>query len=175
MTRAFLVGVLISISATCSADESRPRVLPKEFVVTLTRGQCEGLCAEYSVTLDAQGRVSWHGKRHVRRLGVATKVVDRAVVQFVVTAVDDAQVFLLPRTERICVDAPDFRIDVAAGGHSMSAVVQSCASHMNETANTIVRLGERLDRLIGTESWVRAPNRSHASPAPSMPGDARRR
>jgi hypothetical protein len=80
------VAALISSVFPCMAV-AQPEAIPADLLIKLERTACLGNCPVYSVTLDAQGNVTYEGARFVSVEGRQTdRIPTSAVVALLATA-----------------------------------------------------------------------------------------
>jgi Domain of unknown function (DUF6438) len=153
----FVSSVAVVWVAFCLPAVGAPTApVPADFRLEYSRGPCEGTCPEYSVKVDAAGRVSWLGKSSVYRKVPASKTISAAAVGEIATAVSSLHLEGT-RAEIRCIDTPVFFIAVTTRQTTASIKVDDCPIMLSPAARHVIEVGKLLDHIVGVQSWVITP------------------
>ncbi|MEM6345289.1 MAG: DUF6438 domain-containing protein [Bacteroidota bacterium] len=121
--------VALGLSACKSTQQMMYEAIPSDFTMTITRTPCMGTCPFYNLTVNAEGKVSYEGKAHVKLMGehnkqlpaetmVAIKEVIRSSSFWELDeAYDNPNVADLPSVSLACImDGRSHRVMVRTGG-----------------------------------------------------------
>jgi hypothetical protein len=121
---------------------------------TLQRTSCTAGCAEYTVTIDDNGNVTWNGTNNVGHLGKQTAVLTDETRIHVVVAADEAGFCQRTNTSACDPDAPSAVMTFDCGGKNKTVTqVVGCDG---TTANAVALndLAGTLDMLANTSQWI---------------------
>lgn len=152
-----LIGsTALFLAAGCAAQAAE---VPSDFRLEYSRGPCEGFCPEYSVTVDAAGRVKWLGKSSVKHKGPATKTLSTTAVHDIAAALRSLHLEGA-RTEIRCLDSPILFISVTMNQTTASVrATRDCGESRTPVVEQAFDVGKLLDQIVGVESWVGAPKK----------------
>ncbi|MFL5401255.1 MAG: DUF6438 domain-containing protein, partial [Gemmatimonadales bacterium] len=121
MIRILAAGALLALAA-CARREMVPSPAGASAdatgalasAITLERTACFGTCPVYSISVSPSGDITFEGKAHVRRMGVATGRVTRGRVDSLLGELEQAGYFSFadrylpsePACGRAATDAP---------------------------------------------------------------------
>ena len=121
-------------------------------VVTLVRQSCHGSCPAYSVSVNASGRVEFHGKAFVCDSRPAPILVDPSVVAQLVEGLTAVRFEKMPNYTR--VDLPD-------SGHATITLKAPNTLHVvehyhgdNAAPRVLNLIEERMDEVSESSRWV---------------------
>lgn len=155
---ALLAGVLVLVgSASSQSAASTP------FRVRLERTICYGLCPEYVVTVRADGRVVYVGRRGVLVRGVRRARLGPTAMRKLRRAVSSTDVFRLDsRYEEMSVtDLPSAKLTVQVGSRT-----KRIYHYLGDftAPEKLTRLECTVDRILRTRRWVGRGNESCPPP-----------
>lgn len=131
--------------------------VPPDFRLEYSRGPCEGFCPDYSVSVDAVGRVNWLGKSSVKLKGPAVKTLSPTAVRELSAALSSLHLKGVTKEIR-CHDSPMLSIKVTMNQTTASIQVQGdCGGSSTPVADRVFAVGKLLDQIVGVESWVGTP------------------
>lgn len=142
-------------SGTEAGSESGAQVFES---VSLTRTACFGKCPVYTVSLTADGEVSYRGERNVRVTGVATGQADPVVLQELKTFLRENKLPKIsvyepgkPGCEYAATDMASARITIQGDGHAHKLqYYEGCRS----VPEKLTQLAELIDRATLSGRWV---------------------
>jgi hypothetical protein len=124
----------------------------KDLKITLTRTMCFGTCPDYTVTVDADGKVTFEGRYYTETRGTFTATIDNAKLAELAAEIEKSDFFSLEDQYRYDVtDMPTYTLTVVMGGQSKR--VESYATRPR-------RLGllmARIDQILETDQWIGHP------------------
>lgn len=142
-------------------DNQRPGPALEPFEIRIKRTICFGRCPAYSVTVNSDGTVRWHGDTDVAALGDRRGTVTAAQLAEIAAAIDRAQFFSLQRDgtppctaphglcdTTICSDTSRSIITVTRGGRSHEIDNAHCVDSPADA------LEELVEKLANTDAWV---------------------
>lgn len=152
-------------SATASATVSAPRLgdgpIPDTAELSLERTGCVGPCPEYTVTLRADGQVTYDGRGFVKTFGTATKKVNAAKARALFDRLKTNGFFTWDVMYRYAVtDRGTNTVTAAWGGQSMSvSEYASCdfpdrPSMLPKPPPALCALQKEIDTVAGTAEWA---------------------
>jgi hypothetical protein len=160
LTRLATVLVALSI-ASCGTPDPFPtdNRIPDDLNVRLSRTQCYGTCPAYTVTVKADGAVSFVGQKFTKTEGQAEGQIDQVKLRQLIQEFKNANFFALEDsyTERsvgdCSTDGPTFTTALTINGTSKE--VQHYTGC--EAPDELDALEDKIDEIVGTERWVGRP------------------
>jgi hypothetical protein len=153
-TKSWLIAVLLLAPTTAVAQRN-----PDAFAITLERTTCFGACPAYTVTIDANGTVTYEGKRFVRVEGGQSSSIDQSAVAALLETINRIGFFQLRDEYRYLragngrsttvTDLPTAFVSVTLGNRSKRVEDYLGAP---EGLKQLERL---IDETAGTQRWVR--------------------
>ena len=137
--------------------------IPPDALITLTRSECFGKCPDYTVSVTADGTVTFEGRKFVKTKGVAKDSVSLDAVRQLIAAFEDAGFFSLrdsyPSDEDKCsywTDHPSVRISLRLNGKTKSIYhYHGCVDEARRTYPAgLTELEDRIDEVLGTQGWI---------------------
>ncbi|GEM_PF-2451728 len=126
--------------------------------ITLVRSVCFGACPAYTVEIDGDGTVRYHGERYVAVTGNRTDRIDAAKVRALFDRFRRADYFWTFDHYRAQVtDLPQFTTSISFDGHSKS--VSDYAGRWIGMPEDVYDLEGAIDEAAGTGKWVKGPDR----------------
>jgi hypothetical protein len=139
-------AMLVSACATASAPSSIGSI-------SLERTPCFGFCPSYSVSIAADGAVTYNGQRFVRVTGEQHGQADPAALAALRQHILAADFFNLQDQYRARVtDLPSARVTVERDGASKS--VLDYGGEMVGMPHAVREIQQEIDRVAGTAQWV---------------------
>jgi hypothetical protein len=131
--------------------------------ITLERTPCFGACPSYSVTIAADGAVTYNGQRFVRVTGEQHGQADPTRLAVLHQHIRDADFFNLRDSYRATniTDLPSYRISVERGG--VTKTVEDYAGPSVGMPQGAHDLEDEIDAVAGTAQWVQ---REPGAPVP---------
>ena len=93
----------------------------------------------------------YEGHAYVRGEGVRERTIRISNLQKLVRRLQDQQFFQWEETDVVCLDLPEVHITASAGGRRKH-VLEGCSK-----PGRILALAHEIDRISGTERWVKMP------------------
>jgi len=154
----FAAAVLAALVATPPASQSAPQAIPDDFLITLARTSCFGMCPVYSVTIDAKGRVTYEGKKFVRVEGRQSDQIPVTQVAELMATVQRVGFFELDDEYRVVrnadgtttmvTDLPTTFVTVTSGGRTKR--IQDYFG----APEPLHQLEKQIDEAARTKRWV---------------------
>ena len=147
---------LFSAAAPAAASAPAPSApsAQEPITITLERTICFGFCPAYTVTLAADGTVTYNGKQHVKTMGSRTWKIDPAAVRALAKEMADAGYFELENEYRAMVtDHPTTYTSLTIGGRTKKV--------KNYVAGPpkLKDLEEKIDAVAGTAKYVKGDSK----------------
>lgn len=167
LLRALLGGSLLWLGACAvraNADSGPP--MP-EASVTLERSTCFGNCPAYSVTVAADGKVSFTGHAHVQTMHAEGRAsapqiaaIHDALARADFAAMRASYVSTDDGCELMMSDQPGIKITVTSGTGSRSVDFYfGCTGAIADTVRPrIEQLAKSIDQQLQTRRWVGTPD-----------------
>jgi len=174
-TLALIGGLLIGLSACAAADKLPPPAstevnsptpmapaspaVAADFEISLRRGPCFGRCPQYSVRIDAAGRVSFAGERNVAALGEAQGQVAPDTLSALIAHLRQPELAALrdiyrpgqPGCGATATDMPSSDIEWRLDGRfHRIRLYQGCSGE----PETLRKLPAAIDAAAGTAGWI---------------------
>jgi len=147
--RAARVLVVLLVSGTFPAAAQQGQV-PPDTRIQLERTVCFGMCPAYSVSIDAQGNVTFEGKEFVRVKGVQTDRIPISKVRALLEMADRISFFEMHDHNRAAVtDLPTRFVTVTVSGRSKR--IDDYFGAPKELRD----FEREIDLAAGTKRWVR--------------------
>jgi hypothetical protein len=137
--------------------------LPPDLLVTLERPGCWRGCADYRVTIAADGKVVFEGKENVRVKGTAQTKISREKVLLLVDEVVKAKFFSL-RDQYMGKEDGCRTIGADFNSAITSVVMNGKAKTINHYfgcfrsgktyPNALIELEEKIDEIANTDQWT---------------------
>ncbi len=176
MTRTIILLSLLSFTLSCGgagAGGARPvttpeadKPVPSDTVITLERTRCYGTCPSYEVTIYADGRVVYEGRKFVKVEGTANGSVTQEQLRQLVAEFEKTDYFSLRDTYGDATDGcPTYMTDnpfantsLRLGGRSKAIRhYYGCAEKGGGKVypQSLYALEGRIDEVVGTARWVK--------------------
>jgi hypothetical protein len=120
--------------------------------VQFERSMCFGICPDYSITVFGNGAVLFHGRYHTRIQGFRIATIDRATVQKLLDALDNAGFDKMPSyTNYEVTDLPYAYITLVRDGNTHRVEHY----HGDSSApDSLTALENSMDEILNTAQWV---------------------
>lgn len=158
MTVLALMGIILAACAPTPApspgnDNPGPIPPAADATITLTRGVCFGFCPDYTVTITADGAVTYVGRRFVNVTGEQHATIPRADVQRLLAQFDRINFTSLNDAYRANVtDLPTYSVTLVRNGQRKSVVDYGGLSA--GMPQSVRDLQQEIDRVAQTGQWV---------------------
>ena len=117
--------------------------------LSIERTSCFGNCPVYTVTLDADGTVSWQGKEHVTQKGPATAQVDSAAARSMIEKFRSMGFWALcARYDRITTDVATALTTLRIGADQ-----KSVNDRADGAPDWLRELNREMELLVDTHRW----------------------
>lgn len=162
MKLVLLVFLGVSLGAY-NADLLSQQSVPPDLLITLERSGCWRGCADYRVTISADGRVLFEGKDNVRIKGTAQATIRREKVLLLVDTIMKAKYFSLRdqyvgKEDGCRTVGADFNsaiTSVVMNGRSKSITHYfGCFRSGKVYPNVLIELEEKIDEVANTAQWT---------------------
>jgi uncharacterized protein DUF6438 len=134
--------------------EDEPAVPPptddelKDLRIILDRTVCFGTCPEYTLTIDANGKVTFEGREYTRE-GTVLGAIDNTKLIELAAEVKKADFFSLEDSYTAQVtDNPTYTLEVQMGGKSKRVVSYATRPRRLEL------LMNRIDQIVNSKEWI---------------------
>ena len=148
LARTTVAALIVSVFA--SAGLSQGEVIPADFNIKLERTACFGACPVYTVTIDAQGNVTYEGTRFVRVEGQQTDQIPTSTVATLLATARRVGFFDLLDSYRAPIsDLPTTYVTITANGRT-----KRVEDYFRAPAG-LKDLERAIDEAARTARWVR--------------------
>ncbi|MEP6911612.1 MAG: DUF6438 domain-containing protein [bacterium] len=143
---------------------SQPAI-PKDTVITLTRTGCFGYCPSYTLTISADGSVTFEGRDYVKTKGTFKSRISRKQLQQLISEFKNANYFSLKNKyeseedgcSTVWTDYPSATTSIRINGKSKS-ILHYYGCH-KDPGNAmypkgLTELESKIDQIVGTERWI---------------------
>lgn len=155
-SRALAVTTTLAIFLGACAPKE-PAGIPADFRIALDRGPCFGTCPVYTITVSADGSLTYDGRQFVDVVGEQTASLQASEVQELVDAVIAADFFSLADTYTVpATDLPSITMVVTLNGRTKSVYHYGlgCGTDLNTAPSRLCDLEARLENIPRSNGWV---------------------
>lgn len=141
--RLFSVHAVMLIVVGCHtpAYVSPQQQIPDDTLITIKRSICYGSCPDYTVTIAADGTVTFEGREFVRTKGIAKATISRENLRKLIAAFENAKYFSLNNSYRTAkdgcpeewTDAPTVVTSIKINGRFKSITITMGVNRIRET------------------------------------------
>lgn len=139
--------------------------VPAGAEISLRRTECYGSCPVYTVTVRADGTVTWNGEENVLIKGTATATVDPAQVRVLFDYATTTCLFAMKKEYRVPItDSSSAIVKVKLGAKSKETLVYPASkdtweligggSSFCRPPDALFDLFDRIDKVAGTTRWI---------------------
>ena len=160
---AFSLLLSLFIGWSCLAQE---KPIPDDTLITLERTVCFGSCPIYKLTVDADGTVTFEGRRNVKVKGFVKDRLPRDDLRNLILAFEAASFFTLNDSYQTEKDGcPEVWTD------NPTAITSIRMNHKTKTIshyygcqtgrgtaiypNGLTNLEAQIDKIVGTDKWIK--------------------
>jgi hypothetical protein len=138
--------------------------IPDDILITLRRSVCYGPCPDYTVTIAADGTVTFEGRQFVKTKGIAKGSLSREGMRQLIAEFERANYFSLndkyQSAEDGCpeqwTDAPTAVTSIRINGKSKSVLhYHGCQDGQVVYPKALTALENKIDEIVGTNRWVK--------------------
>ncbi len=162
----FSLLVLVAIGCHTPAYHSPQQPIPGDTLITLKRSVCYGPCPDYTVTIAADGTVTFDGRKYVKVSGVSKATISSESVRQLIARFDKAGFFSLNDSYRSkkdgCpeewTDAPTVVTSIIVNGRSKTIDhYHGCEENQGSSVypKGLTELENQIDELAGTKQWIK--------------------
>lgn len=174
---AQVIALLILVSlAAASAHDANPKStsnqlrhneantqdIPKDTLITLERTPCFGMCSAYKITISADGRVVFEGRRDVKKIGTAKSMISQQVLREMLAAFEKIGYFDLrdrynepeDGCKQWATDNPSAITSITMGGKS-KRVEHYYGCYGIEVLAELKKLEQGIDDAVNSQQWIR--------------------
>ncbi len=152
-----LVGEQVAVTnANYAVLDADPSVPPpsaaelKDVRISLSRSVCFGTCPNYTLTITADGRVTFDGQHYTRVTGAASTTIDQAQIIELITEIKKADFFTLADKYAAPVtDAPSYTLTLSMAGRSKTVDDYVAGPHR------LTLLMNRIDQIVNSAQWIK--------------------
>jgi hypothetical protein len=156
-------GAGMADSGPSAQTVSTPQAIPADTTITLERTECFGVCPVYKVTISADGTVTFHGERHVEKMGVAKGSVSREEVGKLVARFEAVNYFSLKdaytpdsgNCTEVATDHPSANTSISMGGKFKSVRHYHGCTGLKEELKGLTELEDEIDEVADTARWIK--------------------
>jgi hypothetical protein len=152
---AVALGACSLLTPSATVPQAGP--VPEDFQITLERGPCFGTCPVYSLSVVADGSVSYDGRQFVAVEGSQTVSISQAEVLLLVEAVVEADFFDLADTYTVpATDLPSIATSVTLNGRFKSVYHYGvgCGTDLDTAPPGLCALEALLEGIPISNGWI---------------------
>lgn len=121
--------------------------------IKLSRGGCYGDCPVYTVEIDGNGRVNWHGYYYTAMTGEQHSTISQEAVRQLVSRFEAANFFALDdKYKAVVTDNSEYELSFSTSGQGK--VVTDYVGEAVGMPRVVKQLEDAVDAVAGTERWV---------------------
>ena len=140
----------VQATGCTTQNEPPPQQLRDDDFIAIERTSCFGNCPVYTVTLHADGTVSWQGKEHVTQKGPATAQVDSAAARSMIEKFRSMGFWALcARYDRITTDVATALTTLRIGADQ-----KSVNDRADGAPDWLRELNREMELLVDTHRWI---------------------
>lgn len=168
MARIAATLLLLIAWAGCSnqARTLSQQSIPSDTTITLSRTVCYGTCPDYTVTILADGTVTFEGRRFVKTVGTVKSSISQEKVQELIAAFEKVNYFSLKdryaTEEDGCperwTDNPSAITSIKIDGKTKAIThYHGCQDSKGKFIypKELTELERRIDEIVGTGQWIK--------------------
>ena len=141
---------ILAIATVTARSPVHQSSVPPDTLIKLERTQCFGTCPVYSVTIDAEGNVSYEGKQYVRVEGPQTSRSSVEAVAAILAAAERLGFFeLRDRYRAPITDLPTTFVTIRSGGRTKRV------EDYYGAPEGLRKLEAQIDAVANTRQWIR--------------------
>lgn len=157
--------LLLMVSAGSEAQSFSEPSIPKDTLITLSRTSCFGYCPNYTLTISADGVVTFEGREYVKTKGTVKSRISRKQLQQLISEFKNLNYFSLrdqyqseeDGCSTVWTDYPSATTSIRINGKSKS-ILHYYGCH-KDPGNAmypkgLTELETRIDEIVGTERWI---------------------
>jgi hypothetical protein len=130
-----------------------PEVPLDQVRIRLSRSQCFGTCPAYSVTIDGDGRVTYHGKAYVVVTGIHHTRIPQAKVARLVERIRTGNLWSMRKSYAAPItDLPSYTLNIRMGKVEHS--IRDYAGNMIGMPVAVRDFEQAVDDAAGTQGWI---------------------
>ena len=140
--------------------------IPSDTLITIKRTVCYGTCPDYTLTIAADGSVTFEGREYVKTKGTATSTISLETLRQLIAEFENTKYFSLnDRYEsekdgcpEVWTDNPSVITSVRINGKTKSiSHYYGCQSGHGTSIypNGLTLLETKIDQLVGTDKWIK--------------------
>lgn len=154
------IAIVAAAGSLIAAGSAYP--IPKDTVIMMQRGNCEGGCPVYRVVIFADGDVLWQGRARVARSGVLLSHIDPDQVR---SLIDEFRAIDYLHLENIydfkgkgCQSSkPDMPIVITSFAiEGESRTLMHHDGCVGEMSDKLKALENKIDKVVNTAPWISA-------------------
>jgi len=164
--RVFSILSVIAIALAChkSAYLAPQQPIPPDTLITIKRTVCYGTCPDYTVTITADGSVTFAGREYVKTKGTFKSTISRETLRQLIAEFEKVKYFSLhDRYEReedgcpeVWTDNPSAITSIRINGKTKSiSHYYGCQSKGTIYPKDLTLLETKIDELVGTDRWIK--------------------
>lgn len=167
INRLIIFATLLSALAFAQANDRSQTVhaseqpIPRDTLITIERTACFGPCPEYKITITANGKVMFEGRRSVKKLGRAKSVISKERVRKLLAAFEKINYFELRDSyegpgdgcKQWATDNPSAVTSIRTNGKSKS-VRHYYGCKGVEVLADLESLERAIDEAVNSAQWI---------------------
>lgn len=153
MIALLALGVLFLGACTTGSQGG----IPEDFQVTIEKSACHGTCPVYTLTVSADGTVTYNGLEHVAVSGEQTATLPESAVIELFDAVQAAEFFSLDEEYTIpATDLPSATTTVTLNGETTAVYHYGlgCGSEADNAPTALCDLEAMLEGIAVANGWI---------------------
>jgi hypothetical protein len=162
----FAVGFTLLFFTVIQADAQsllKAGKIPADLQIRLSRSACFGICPDYSLTIEADGKVIFEGGNFTGTKGKVEDKIGKAVLKEIIAEFEQAEFFNLKDKYvdeedgcgEVWTDSPTETIAIKLNGKTKEVRHYfGCEKVPGNDLERIIKLGKKIDRLTNMNRWV---------------------
>ncbi|MBA3786386.1 MAG: hypothetical protein H0X15_12780 [Acidobacteria bacterium] len=163
----FVFGVSIlffTVVQTNAQSLPTSNKIPNDLQINLDRSACFGICPDYSLTIESDGKVIFEGRSYTGTKGKIEDKINRKILEQIISEFEKADFFKLNNNYveekdgcgELWTDNPYETISIKLNGKTKQVTHYfGCEKVSGNVLERIINLGEKIDALVNSDRWVK--------------------
>jgi hypothetical protein len=143
-----------NLGENAAKEELSSPVSPEKLVITLERTGCYGNCPVYSLTINGEGTVVYHGKDFVKTKGVKETTISMESIYQILAEFEEAEYFSLKESYIGFgkSDMPHANTSISLGNRTKS--IKHYLGDQN-APKKLTELENQIDEIVNSAQWIK--------------------
>lgn len=157
-----ILSAVLTLAILSGCQPGSNQSLPQDTMISLERSVCFGACPAYTITIDANGNVTYDGKEFVAQSGLRESTVSPAALEPLIAKIRDADFFQLEddygyNNQDVCevfaTDHPTAIVTVRLNGNTKTVQhYHGCQGFERE--DVLYEIEDMIDEISNSAQWI---------------------